>query len=168
MDSFRIKLAAYFVLLSLLPVVAAFWGFSSLAEHDETRRVETRLEAELPTLLVLYQEQVLNAQATATELAGRSDLQRLLERGSRRELARLLAGHKHVEIILPNGTRVGWPRPALAVRRSARVVTGQGLAKKVFNLADPAFCKVAAETSLRMMSVRKVVNRNVKWNPAVR
>src|SRR5438128_503130 len=131
MDSFRIKLAAYFVLLSLLPVVAAFWGFSSLAEHDETRRVETRLEAELPTLLVLYQEQVLNAQATATELAGRSDLQRLLERGSRRELARLLAGHKHVEIILPNGTRVGWPRPALAVRRSARVVTGQGLAGTV-------------------------------------
>jgi len=29
--SFKVKLVAYFGLLSLLPIVAAFWGFSSSA-----------------------------------------------------------------------------------------------------------------------------------------
>ena len=59
LGSFRIKLAAYFVLLSLLPVGAAFWGFSSLAGHDETRRSDTRLESELRSTLANYRDQLV-------------------------------------------------------------------------------------------------------------
>jgi hypothetical protein len=42
--SFKVKLAVYFLLLSLLPVAAAFWGFSSVASQSETRRVDARLQ----------------------------------------------------------------------------------------------------------------------------
>src|SRR5438132_597442 len=38
MASFKVKLVLYFLLLSLLPVAAAFWGFSTVASHGETRR----------------------------------------------------------------------------------------------------------------------------------
>jgi diguanylate cyclase (GGDEF)-like protein len=123
LGSFRIKLAAYFVLLSLLPVGAAFWGFSSLAGHDETRRSDTRLESELRSTLTNYRDQLGIAQATATRLARRSDLQRLLERRSRLALVRFLADRPNVEVVMPGGIRVGKRPPALSVRRSARVIT---------------------------------------------
>jgi diguanylate cyclase (GGDEF)-like protein len=123
LGSFRIKLAAYFVLLSLLPVGAAFWGFSSLAGHDETRRSDTRLESELRSTLANYRDQLGIAQATATRLASRSDLQRLLERRSRSALARFLADRPNVEVVMPGGIRVGKRPPALSVRRSVRVIT---------------------------------------------
>ena len=38
--SFKFKLVAYFVLLSLLPAAAAYWGFTSVAEQSEVRRVD--------------------------------------------------------------------------------------------------------------------------------
>src|SRR5437867_924705 len=44
MGSFKVKLVAYFVLLSLLPLTAAFWGFSTVAARAETRRVDARLQ----------------------------------------------------------------------------------------------------------------------------
>jgi diguanylate cyclase (GGDEF)-like protein len=131
LGSFRIKLAAYFVLLSLLPVGAAFWGFSSLAGHDETRRSDTRLEAELRTTLTIYREQLGAAQATATRLARRSDLQRLLERRSQPGLARFLATRPNVEVVMPGGIRVGALPPVLSGRRTARVITRRGLAGTV-------------------------------------
>jgi diguanylate cyclase (GGDEF)-like protein len=37
--SFKVKLVLYFVVLSLLPLAAAFWGFTTVASHDGTRRV---------------------------------------------------------------------------------------------------------------------------------
>ena len=43
MASFKVKLVVYFLLLSLLPLAAAFWGFSTVAERSETRRVDARL-----------------------------------------------------------------------------------------------------------------------------
>jgi uncharacterized BrkB/YihY/UPF0761 family membrane protein len=43
--SFKVKLVAYFLLLSLLPLAAAFWGFSTVAARSEARRVDARLQA---------------------------------------------------------------------------------------------------------------------------
>src|SRR5882757_157637 len=67
--SFKFKLVAYFLLLSLLPIAAAFWGFSSVAGQSETRRVDARLQAGLRASLAGYQVKVDAAQATATTLA---------------------------------------------------------------------------------------------------
>src|SRR5437899_12858281 len=36
LGSFKVKLVAYFVLLSLLPLAAAFWGFSTVAARADT------------------------------------------------------------------------------------------------------------------------------------
>jgi hypothetical protein len=53
--SFKVKLVAYFLLLSLLPIAAAFWGFTSVAGQSETRRVDARLQAGLRAALATYQ-----------------------------------------------------------------------------------------------------------------
>ena len=44
MVSFKLKLVCCFVLLTLVPLGAAFWGFDALARRSEARRVKaTRL-----------------------------------------------------------------------------------------------------------------------------
>src|SRR3981189_3427027 len=67
--SFKFKLVLYFLLLSLLPIAAAFWGFASVAGQSETRRVDARLQAGLRASLAGYQEKVDAAQTTAETLA---------------------------------------------------------------------------------------------------
>src|SRR5919201_720490 len=69
MGSFKLKLVGYFLLLSLLPLAAAFWGFSAVAAKSETRRVDARLQAGLRAALVAYDERLNAAQRSATALA---------------------------------------------------------------------------------------------------
>ena len=38
LGSFKIKLVGYFLALSLLPLAAAFWGFSAVAERERDKR----------------------------------------------------------------------------------------------------------------------------------
>ena len=54
MGSFKVKLVAYFLLLSLLPLAAAFWGFSTVAARSEARRVDARLQSGLRATLAAY------------------------------------------------------------------------------------------------------------------
>ena len=79
MGSFKVKLVLYFLLLSLLPIAAAFWGFTSVAGQSETRRVDARLQASLRAVLATYQERIDEAQRDATSLARTPFLQRELE-----------------------------------------------------------------------------------------
>ena len=69
MGSFKVKLVAYFLLLSLLPMAAAFWGFSTVAARSETRRVDARLEAGLRATLATYRDEFRAAEASAQKLA---------------------------------------------------------------------------------------------------
>src|SRR5690242_18822414 len=75
LGSFKVKLVAYFLLLSLLPMAAAFWGFTAVAGQSETRRVDARLQAGLRAALATYQERLDGAQRTATSLARQRDFQ---------------------------------------------------------------------------------------------
>jgi len=90
--SFKFKLVIYFLLLSLLPIAAAFWGFASVAGQSETRRVDARLQAGLRASLAGYQEKVDAAQENGGDARARplvpgrppeSELQ-----GARRDAAR--------------------------------------------------------------------------------
>ena len=54
--SFKLKLVIYFLLLSLLPIAAAFWGFTQVAGQSETRRVDARLQTGMRAMLASYQE----------------------------------------------------------------------------------------------------------------
>jgi diguanylate cyclase (GGDEF)-like protein len=90
--SFKLKLVAYFLLLSLLPLGAAAWGLHSVARRSETRRVDDRLEAGLRSLLASYKNELESAERKATALAAGPRFQHALERRDRRALRRLLAG----------------------------------------------------------------------------
>jgi diguanylate cyclase (GGDEF)-like protein len=117
MGSFKVKLVAYFLLLSLLPLAAAFWGFSTVAARSETRRVDARLQAGLRATLAAYQEELAAAEANATKLAKRPDFQRALIEHDRAALARMLAGNPDLSVVAPGGFHVGHRDPNAATRQ---------------------------------------------------
>jgi two-component system, cell cycle response regulator len=120
MGSFRVKLVAYFLLLSLLPLAAAFWGFSTVASRSETRRVDARLQAELRATLAGYQDELHAAEREAAALARRPVFQRALVRRERAALERLLLGHPRLAVV-GLGLRVGKRVPLAATREIAVV-----------------------------------------------
>src|SRR5579884_3196170 len=98
MSSFKFKLVAYFLLLSLLPMAAAFWGFTSVAGQSETRRVDARLQAGLRAALATYQQQLDTAQRTAESLASSRTFQLELARNDLPEIVFALRGATNVSI----------------------------------------------------------------------
>ena len=114
---------AYFVLLSLVPLAATYWGFSTVAGAGESRQVTLRQEAGLRAALALYAEQADRAQAQAEQFARSRPLQRALERRDRRALRRIVAGEPSLYVVGAGGLRAG-AVPRLAARFPVDVVTG--------------------------------------------
>ncbi len=125
LNSFKLKLVAYFVLLSLVPMAAAFWGFTTVAGRSETRQVDARLQAGLRTALASYQQRLADAEATAQRFARRRQVQIDLERRDRSALTKLLAAEPGVAVTAPGGFEVG-ALPEPAVRQSVDVVSTNG------------------------------------------
>jgi diguanylate cyclase (GGDEF)-like protein len=119
--SFKVKLVVYFLLLSLLPLAAAFWGFSTVAARSETRRVDARLEAGLRATLAAYQEELVAADEAAARLAREPAFQRALARRDRAALEKMLRGQPHLAVEAAGGFRVGKHDPAAAMRQVAVV-----------------------------------------------
>jgi diguanylate cyclase (GGDEF)-like protein len=126
LGSFKIKLALYFILLTLVPAGAAVWAFSSASVQSEERRVDTRLEADLRLTLAVYQERADAAQTEATRLARDSAFQVALQRRDRAALETMLKTAPHLAVHA-GGFRVGQV-PARALHRQADVITSNGLA----------------------------------------
>jgi diguanylate cyclase (GGDEF)-like protein len=122
LSSFKLKLVAYFVLLSLVPLAATYWGFSTVAGSGESRQVTLRQEEGLRAALTLYDEQTSRAQARAERVARSRTLQRALQRRDRRALARIVAGRR-LYVVGRGGLRVG-RTPSLAARFPVDVVAG--------------------------------------------
>jgi diguanylate cyclase (GGDEF)-like protein len=118
--SFKVKLVAYFLLLSLLPLAAAFWGFSAVAAKSETRRVDARLEAGLRASLATYQEQLVAAGEAAARLAGNPDFQQALLRRDRAAVQAMLRDRPNLAVE-GHGFRVGKREPLAATREVAVV-----------------------------------------------
>ena len=114
---------AYFVLLSLVPLAATYWGFSTVAGAGESRQVTLRQEAGLRAALALYAEQADRAQARAEQLARSRQLQRALERRDRGALRRIVAGRPSLYVEGAGGLQAGTV-PHLAARFPVDVVTG--------------------------------------------
>jgi diguanylate cyclase (GGDEF)-like protein len=123
LSSFRLKLVAYFVLLSLVPLAATYWGFSTVAGAGESREVMLRQQAGLRAALTLYQEREDRAQAVAQRVARSRPLQLALERRDRVALQRILARTPSLYVVVPHGLHAG-RRPRLAARLPVDVVTG--------------------------------------------
>ena len=114
---------AYFVLLSLVPLAATYWGFSTVAGAGESRQVTLRQEAGLRAALAGYAQQADHAQARAEQLARSRQLQRALERHDRRALRRIVAGVPSLYVEGAGGLEAGTV-PNLAARFPVDVVAG--------------------------------------------
>jgi diguanylate cyclase (GGDEF)-like protein len=123
LSSFKLKLVAYFVLLSLVPMAATYWGFSTVAGSGELRQVTLRQEAGLRAALALYAERADRAQARAEHFARSRPLQRALERSDRRMLRRIVAAEPSLYVVDAGGLRTG-TAPRRAARFPVDVVTG--------------------------------------------
>jgi diguanylate cyclase (GGDEF)-like protein len=105
--SFKVRLAGYFALIALVPFVAAFQGFHSLAEKSETRRADAVLESGLRSAIVAYGEDLRGTQRKAAGLARKPSLQRALAQSNRQQVARIAARVPNVVVEGRGGLRVG-------------------------------------------------------------
>jgi len=58
MASFKFKLLTYFVVVALVPVAGAYYGFESLAKSHETEKVDNRLRADVRAAVAGYAQQL--------------------------------------------------------------------------------------------------------------
>lgn len=120
MTSFKVKLVAYFLLLSLLPLAAAFWGFSTVASRSETRRVDALLQAGLRAAVASYQDELRTADGEAASLSRNPAFQQALVAHDKARLQRLLLGHPSLNVVTGD-IRVGARFPLAATREVAVV-----------------------------------------------
>lgn len=125
MVSFKLKLVLYFLLLSLLPLLAAFTGFSALTERSEIRLADAHLQSSLRAALSGYEAELDAAENRAADLARRPALQEALAAGDRKRIAELLRGRSNLRATSANGVSVGRAIPD-AARRDVAVVDRRG------------------------------------------
>src|SRR4051812_29227491 len=124
--SFKVKLVVYFLLLSLLPIAATFWGFTSVAGQSETRRVDARLQAGLRAVIASYQERLDGAEREAAGLARAPVFQKPIESRDLPTLVHLLENSSNVRVTAVDGFAVGHP-PAFSATREVPLFTRKGL-----------------------------------------
>ncbi|MGI8607354.1 MAG: diguanylate cyclase [Gaiellaceae bacterium] len=126
MGSFKLRLVAFFLLLSLLPLIAALWAFSEVAERSETGRADTRVNAALRIAAAEYAGQVTDAGRTAAALARATAFQQALVGQSRVALSRLYQEQPNAGFFQKGVVAAGVAPPRLAATREALVVSASG------------------------------------------
>lgn len=117
MISFRLKLVVYFLLLALLPLMAAFIGFSAVAQRSESRLADARLQAALRASISAYDQELDDAERRAAALARRPALQRALAQRDRARLRELIRPTPFLRVEADGGFRVGSVRRPAAERQ---------------------------------------------------
>src|SRR5918996_1638016 len=114
--SFKLKLVAFFVLLALMPLAAAFAGFDAVVQRSEVRLADARLQSGLRAAIAAYQQELVSASRTAAVLGRSRVFQDALIEHDRGELRRILSGEPYLRVEV--GTfRVGRVWPGVAERR---------------------------------------------------
>jgi diguanylate cyclase (GGDEF)-like protein len=89
MGSFKLRLVIYFMLLALLPLVAATFAFSEVAERGETGATDSRLSTAIRVAQAEYEEMLEEDTAeTARSLARATSVQQALATSNRSALVR--------------------------------------------------------------------------------
>jgi diguanylate cyclase (GGDEF)-like protein len=149
MESFKLKLAAYFSLISLLPLAAAFWGYDALTERAETDRADSVLQVGLRSALATYRDEVTALEDRAEEVARDRAFQRALRARDEQAVRRALRGKPNVRVEA-RGLQVG-PRSALAAERPVDVAGPDGRLGRVVAFApvnDALTRKIARHSGL--------------------
>ena len=127
MGSFKFRLVSYFLLLSLLPLLAASWAFSEVAARSELGRTDSRLNAALRVAQAAYGEEIAErAGANVRELAHKENVQRALHSGNRGALFRIARERPNTAFYGRGELLAGEIPGGLAAQRSAEVVTESG------------------------------------------
>ncbi|HKQ16941.1 MAG TPA: diguanylate cyclase [Solirubrobacterales bacterium] len=107
LGSFKIKLVGTFLALSVVPLAAAFWGFSAVAERSVTSSVDDRLEAGLNAALAAFEDQRESASVAAERLGHDPAFQAALAARDREAIQKLLPKSPPMRIEAPDGFSVG-------------------------------------------------------------
>ena len=159
--SFKLKLVAYFLLVSLLPLSAAGWGLHAVAGRSETRRVDVRLDTGLRAVLAGYREEVSSANRRAHRLAVSPEFQRALQRQDRRTLRRLLGTGTGLRLESPALT-LG-PERTIGPSSEVAVVSSRGLLGTLISgvpLTDSSVAGLRARSGLSEDDQLVVLQRN--------
>jgi diguanylate cyclase (GGDEF)-like protein len=166
--SFRLKLVAYFLLVSLLPLGAAGWALHAVSGRSETRRVDVRLEAGLRAVLAGYKVELALADRRANRLAASQGFQEALQRADRRTLRRLLAGNPGLRLESPTLT-LG-PAKTIGPGSEVAVVSSKGLVGTLVAgvpLTSPSLARLRARSGLSRDDLLVVLERGrVAGGPA--
>ena len=119
--SFKFKLVGTFLALSLLPLAAAYWSFSEVADRSVTGSVDARLEAGLRAAVAAYGDERREAESTARRLARNPTFQEALAGRDRAALRELLAETPNLRVETPGGFVVG-SAPPLAAETTVSLV----------------------------------------------
>jgi diguanylate cyclase (GGDEF)-like protein len=154
MGSFKLRLVIYFMLLALLPLVAATVAFSEVAERGETGSADARLSTAIRVAQADYEEQIdEDAVETAHSLARATAVQRALDTNNRSVLLRTAKEVEHSAFYSAQGELLaGEKPPPLAPSRSVRVSGDDGklLGRVVVHLPfdDALVRRLAARAAL--------------------
>jgi diguanylate cyclase (GGDEF)-like protein len=107
LGSFKIKLVGTFLALSVVPLAAAFWAFSQVADRSVTSGVDGRLEAGLSAALAAFTDERDNADRAAERLGSDPAFQAALAARDRAALLKLLPAWPPLHIETPDGFSVG-------------------------------------------------------------
>jgi diguanylate cyclase (GGDEF)-like protein len=112
MGSFKLRLVIYFMLLALLPLVAATVAFSEVAERGETGSTDSRLSTAIRVAVADYEEQLEeDTIVTARSLARATQVQQALATLNRSDLVGLAKGVEHSAFYSPRHDLLAGDRP---------------------------------------------------------
>jgi diguanylate cyclase (GGDEF)-like protein len=123
LGSFKFKLVGTFLALSVVPLAAAFWGFSAVAERSVTSGVDDRIEAGLSAALAAFEDERENAALAAERLGRDREFQLALVSRDRAAIERLLPASPPLRIETPDGFAVG-SIPDAAAETTVSLVVG--------------------------------------------
>jgi diguanylate cyclase (GGDEF)-like protein len=123
--SFKVKLSVYFLLLTLVPLAAAFGGFGTVLARNETRTVDAQLQSSLRVATARYAEEVASTDKLAKDVAENAGVRRALANRDVQALRLVTQTAALVRIESSDGLRVGRVFPG-AVQRSASVRGSDG------------------------------------------
>ncbi len=149
--SFKFKLVGTFLALSLLPLAAAYWSFSEVADRSVTTSVDARLEAGLRAAVAAYDDERREAESAARRLARSPAFQAALARRDRPALQRLLAETPNLRVETPEGFSVGRTQALAAETTVSLVGPGARTATIVASipLGDELVGRLRARSGLR-------------------
>ncbi|MDQ3067264.1 MAG: diguanylate cyclase [Actinomycetota bacterium] len=114
LGSFKVKLVGAFMALSIVPLAAAFWGFTAIAERSVTSGVDARLEAGLSAAVAALTDERRSAEEAAERLGRDPDFQAALARRDRQALEQLLPTSPQLRVETPDGFEAGLVTPLAA------------------------------------------------------